>query len=485
MRRLLLALLLGAASLAAAQGPPALLPGSPLAADRECEGLAARGELGRALACLEARLADHPADAETHARLAQLLAGERSLADAVRHLERARELQPQDYRFAWNLGLLYADQQRSDEAIEAFRAVLRLQPDFAPAYRSLAFSLQQRQRLAEAEQVMEGYLQRAPEDPEALYFMGTLATERNQFERAEAWMRRALAIQPDSGAARYGLGLILSHDPGRTAEALAELERARRVSPKEPLVPYLIGSLKLQQGDVAGAITALEQAVELDPTQPHALYTLAQATIRAGQRDRGRALLQEFQAKKTRSADQDARQRAALAAFGRGRELLASGDVVGAASSLREAASGDAGNPHTWAQLAKVELSLGEAAAALESISMARGLAAGESEYLFLESVALAQLGRAQEAKVSAEQAVRRDPTVASYHNQLGLVLQKLNLLGPAVAAYRRAAELMPQEASYLLNLATALEASGDQEASAAAMARYQSLSAAKGPSSR
>jgi superkiller protein 3 len=273
--------------------------------------------------------------------------------------------------------------------------------------------------------------------------------------------------------------MILSHDPSRIPEALEELARAQRTSPREPLIPYLMGSLKFQQGDAAGAIAALERAVELDPSQPHALYTLAQAYIRAGQRERGRAVLQDFQERKRKSADQDARQRTALGSFGRGRELLAAGDVAGAAQFLREAAAADPGNPHSWAQLAKVELSLGEAVAALESISMARGLAPGESEYLYLESVALAQLGRPQEAQTSAAEAVRRDPTVAAYQNQLGLILQKLNRLAEALAAYRRAVELMPQEASFLLNLATALEASGDREGSAAAMARYHSVSKA------
>ncbi|HEX9639009.1 MAG TPA: tetratricopeptide repeat protein [Acidobacteriota bacterium] len=466
---------------AAAQTGLIMGPPQAASATRECERLLGDGQAAAARSCFEARLAAAPSDAVTHARLAELLAGENSWSDAVRHLERARELAPREPSLAWNLALLYIEQQRSDEAIATLRELLQLAPDHAPAYRSLASLLQQRQRLAEAEQVMRDYLERVPRDPDGLYFLGTIAAERNQFDQAESWMRRALELAPDHGAARYGLGLVLSHDPNRIDEALQQLEQAERSSPKEPLIPYWIGTLQLQRGAVEAAVGALQRAVELDPEQPHALYALAQATIRSGDRERGRELLQAFQSRKSQTEGREARLRTAMAAFGRSRELLEAGDLIGAARALREAAAAEPENPHHWAQLAKLELSLGAPESALESISMARGLAAGESEYLYLESLSLAHMGRAEAARASAAAAVQRDPTVASYHNQLGLTLQKLGRLEEAIGAYRRAVELMPQEASYLLNLATALEAGGDLEASAAAMARYQAISGGAG----
>jgi tetratricopeptide (TPR) repeat protein len=481
MRRAVLLAALPAVGLVRAQGPAPLLPG-PAAAVTGCEAHIAQGLNAAAKSCLERLLARRPDQAEAHAQLALVLQSEGSRSDAVRHLERARALAPTDFRHPWNLSQLYIEQQRNDEAIDAMRAAVELEPTFLQSYRSLAALLRDRQRPGEAVEVMEEYLRRAPGDADAMYFLGALETERSRLAEAEGWMRRALQADPNHGQARYGLGLILSHDPQRVDQALEHLALAAQAASREPLIPYLIGTLKLQRGEVAGAIESLERARELDPAAAHVLYSLAQAYMRAGRREQAQELLRRFQREKASAGDRDARQRQALAAFGRGRELLDQGDLAGAAGAFREAAGADPSNARTWAQLGKVELSLELPEAALESLGMARGLAAGESEFAYLESLALLRLGRAQEALAAIQSALELDPSVGAFHNQHGLVLQKLDRLEQAISAYRLASERSPEDPVFQLNLAMALQAAGDAQGYATAMRRYEELSRAPAP---
>ncbi len=60
--------------------------------------------------------------------------------------------------------------------------------------------------------------------------------------------------------------------------------------------------------------------------------------------------------------------------------------------------------------------------------------------------------------------AVARDPRQPEWHYRLGCVSRKLGLLAEAAVAFRRAAELAPEEARHLLNLGTVLDRLGQRE---------------------
>jgi TolB-like protein/Tfp pilus assembly protein PilF len=93
-------------------------------------------------------------------------------------------------------------------------------------------------------------------------------------ERGEQAARRAVALAPRLPEAHKALALILNL-MSRREEARQHLVAALEINPK--FVPALtnVGSLRLQEGDVAGAERCIRRAIQIDPTHayPQALLS--------------------------------------------------------------------------------------------------------------------------------------------------------------------------------------------------------------------
>ncbi|MBE7560644.1 tetratricopeptide repeat protein [bacterium] len=89
-------------------------------------------------------------------------------------------------------------------------------------------------RLEEMEAVARQYLARHPGNAHLLNFLGYAFADKNmRLEEAEQLIRRALEAAPDNGSIVDSLGWVL-YRKGRVEEAIAELERAARLSPDSP-----------------------------------------------------------------------------------------------------------------------------------------------------------------------------------------------------------------------------------------------------------
>jgi predicted Zn-dependent protease len=73
-------------------------------------------------------------------------------------------------------------------------------------------------------------------------------------------------------------------DAGRPEPALAALDRAERLSPEDPRIPFRRAELLEAQGRLDDAIAAYRRAVHLDPHQAATLLALGRAHRAAGQR---------------------------------------------------------------------------------------------------------------------------------------------------------------------------------------------------------
>jgi superkiller protein 3 len=89
---------------------------------------------------------------------------------------------------------------RLDDAIAEYKNALRLNADYAPAWRNL----------------------------------GAALFNQGNTPRAIEAFQRALILLPGSADAHYVLGLALLRLPGRTDDAVAQLEEALRLAPGYP-----------------------------------------------------------------------------------------------------------------------------------------------------------------------------------------------------------------------------------------------------------
>ena len=103
---------------------------------------------------------------------------------------------------------------------------------------------------------------------------GRLAAARGHFERG-------LALRPDHGPLRVNRAVALLM-VGQSAEAAAELAALAERFPLDATVHGRLGAALAREGNWRAAIAALERAVDLDPREPRARFELALVSLQAG-----------------------------------------------------------------------------------------------------------------------------------------------------------------------------------------------------------
>lgn len=175
-------------------------------------------------------------------------------------------------------------------AIDSFRNALRLDPQFAAAYVSLAEAdvfvaefdgaPDRTQRFQAAGQRAAALVTRAQQlDPgyAPAYFMRGYLEAFSDLATAEASYRRGLELRPSDARAYAGLAAILFEQPAKRAEALAMLERARRLDPLEPMHDVNKAVFLLYgRGDAAGAEQLLRDVLRRQPLYLPAITRLGE-----------------------------------------------------------------------------------------------------------------------------------------------------------------------------------------------------------------
>ncbi len=180
------------------------------------------GRYADAAATYEALIRADPKDASLRTSLAAALGALGRLDEARTQLALAAQLDPLSPEVQHNLGVVLERQDKRDEAIAAYRAALRYRSDYEPSRQALA-------RLGVP------FRPAAPADPE--------------LRRA-----RALARQAEQAARR-----------GAYDDALALLDRADRLAPRDALLAQYRSNVAYLKGDRAAAIAALRRGLELEP----------------------------------------------------------------------------------------------------------------------------------------------------------------------------------------------------------------------------
>jgi len=117
--------------------------------------------------------------------------------------------------------------------------------------------------------------------------------------RAERAYRDALRLEPGYAIASIRLGRVLQMT-GKPAEAREAIERGlkeARGAFAEYLGSLFLGSLLVEQKDLAGARRSYERALAIAPLSQPAVVGMAHAELMSGRPDRAQALAQDFAAK--------------------------------------------------------------------------------------------------------------------------------------------------------------------------------------------
>jgi protein O-mannosyl-transferase len=209
------------------------------------------------------------------------------LPEAMTLLQTSLRLYPGNAEAHNNLGVAFQRQGRLDDASREHREALRLLPNYAEAYNNLGIVAEQQGRMEEAVGYYTTALQlqsRERNSAEAHHNMGSVLQKLGRYEEAVAEIREALRINPRYADAHDNLGSALMR-LGRIDEAIAQYSEAIRLKPGYAEAHNNLGMALVKAGRAEGAITEFNETLRLKPDAALTHVNLADVLRRLGRRD--------------------------------------------------------------------------------------------------------------------------------------------------------------------------------------------------------
>lgn len=202
----------------------------------------------------------HPRSVEARLASANFYSSTGRLHDAETQLRQAFELAPADARVLHALADFYVWAGKPGEAEKMLKEAAARQPGAREPRRELAAFYSRSGNREKEVEALEEVLRVGKNDREALLRLAEIDLKRNDDARAQERIRTVLAAHPDDGQAHYLLGIL--HARRRDFDkALAEFDEAivRSASPAPAYVEkaYLL----LARGELDAAETALQEAI--------------------------------------------------------------------------------------------------------------------------------------------------------------------------------------------------------------------------------
>jgi Tfp pilus assembly protein PilF len=245
------------------------------------KGYARMLRMGAAMRCWSMLLEREPDNVDALLNLGRLLEFAEP-EEGLKKFRRALELDAErdDVRLAL---ALYNLHHNPDEALPLFEDLLTRQPDNFEAMLGLAQAYRASPNPERARPLLEQVLEHKPNDSRALTLLGSLDLTSSRKAEAEALFRKAIAADRANADAYYQLYLTLIQQPGREAEAAAQLALHKRVSddsarlvqlaskdmnqaPNDPNLLCEMGVLFLRNGKPEIGMRWLYAALKFDPS---------------------------------------------------------------------------------------------------------------------------------------------------------------------------------------------------------------------------
>jgi tetratricopeptide (TPR) repeat protein len=208
------------------------------------------------------------------------------------------ELAPRHALAHYNLALVFSRVDRTQEALDELQRALAIEPR-PEAHYTMGVIYWHQNDLDRAAGALRAAVAAAPADADAHYMLGVVLKTRHEWAIAAASLRRAIALRTDSSAAHYTLGQVLqiTGDETGAREHLVEADRLRQAAKleQEASVWTVVGTQKLDAGDLAGAIDHFRRATAIFEAYAPAHYQMGRALEQLGQHDASRAAFSRAQ----------------------------------------------------------------------------------------------------------------------------------------------------------------------------------------------
>jgi predicted O-linked N-acetylglucosamine transferase (SPINDLY family) len=290
----------------------------------------------------------------------------------------------------------------------------------------------------------------APDRPELQRALGSALRQAGAVDESIACYRRALALDPGDARAHEELGRILSAR-GELRDAAEHLRAAVARDPRLVAARLELGELLFREGRAAEAATELRAALALDPTSSGICYRLGAVLARLGPEQLEEAMGCFRRAIAGAPGHAAAHLQLGLAFWNRG-------DAAPAIALAERALRLDPKLPAAHGVLGAMLRSAGRTEEAIASLREAVAANADDATACFHLGVCLCEApsGSIAEGVTFLQRAVALAPRNVQAHIQLCRMLVEIGRRDEALAAYRNALALHPDDATLQIGAAVA-----------------------------
>lgn len=304
--------------------------------------------------------------------------------------------------------------------------------------RRAAFSLEQQGRNAEAEQAWLSISKLQPSNPEAYAHIGLLEARSEHYPEAIRYYRKAYALAPAMTGLRLNLGLALFKN-GNYKQAAAMFEPLLKAHPDDRQLTILVGMSHYGQGQFAAASPYLELAAKGDPQNLPLLLTLAHSCLYSNQFQCVLDTFHQIMALNAESAEADMLV---------GEALDEMKDRVGAIREFRAAVQADPREPNVHFGLGYLLWTNGQYGEAAGQFQAEIDNAPQHLQATLYLADSEMQLNQLNSAEPLLERLVKRSPSNAMAHRDLGIVYAEQDRKQDALAEFQAAIRLAPKDAN-------------------------------------
>jgi tetratricopeptide (TPR) repeat protein len=289
-------------------------------------------------------------------------------------------------------------------------------------------------RLAEAEAIYRRVLAKSPQHADALHLLGLIAQQRGDGLTALGHIDAAIAVRHGVAEYHHNRGVVLLR-LGRAEEAEPSFRRALELKAVYPDAYNGLGNALQARKRYREAVAAYRTALSQRADFPEAHSNLGNALRRLHQIEAAIAHFKTALAHRPDHVD---------GLCGLAAALQEKGDLAAAEAAYRTALAHRPGHGAAWHGLASVQRELAAFDDAIESCRRAVAAETGNLRYRLDLAEALADFGRADEARACFDEILARWPDTADAHTGLARLARSGGDRAAACAHLSRALDREP-----------------------------------------
>jgi Flp pilus assembly protein TadD len=379
---------------------------------------------------------------------AQPLKREAPLPEAIEAAQKTLLRQPQNVAIELSLADLYRRVHNDEQARTILQTARRQHPRSLPVLRAIGILEMDTLNYNASISAFRAALNIAPANPDIKNLLATAYLKNGDTTAALGELNAVLSRNPHDGFARFIRAGIYA-DAGENEKALADAEKLVDARPQYQPGRTLYAKVLVRLSQCPRAVEILHDAKPQPAPDADQLFLLASAYDCAGQKGQASEARAEFE-KVSRAQHEASENRVqSLHLVEQANELAMHNQFSEAQELLRQALAKNPENAFAYSQQAKIYFSMKQPQQARAAITKALEIQPAQPDFLFVRGVLETGEGNFGAALASFNAVTLINPKEADAYYEIGKIHLQENDRPRALAAFRKAAELAPDDSDY------------------------------------